>query len=314
MRDYYEMLGIKPNATDYEIKQAYRKLSLKLHPDKNDSDEFFSEIFKSVNEAYSVLSDFEKRKQYDLEIKKNGQIKKRIEDYDNLIIDSIALILVNQNASTSLIQRKFSIGYNRAGIIMDQLVELGVISEFEGNKARTIFVNEKRAIEILSAQLNNFSVGDFQKKLHYYESIHSTTKEIVSNISSTEEKTIQYDSKPTSIWDSVEYWRKVRNVMWIVNICLILFIIAFPKESVKSDISNIENPIGVIITQKGLNLRTEPNSNSISLQLIPYNEKVQILNENGPSETISGRLANWIEVEYYGKRGWIWSGYIEKQN
>lgn len=313
MRDYYEILGVKTNATDYEIKQAYRKLSLKLHPDKNESDEFFSEIFKRLNEAYSVLSDFEKRKQYDFEIKKNVQIKKSIEDYDNLIIDSIALILVHQNASTSLIQRIFSIGYNRACTIMNQLVELGVVSQKEGNKARTIFVNEKRAIEILSTQLNNFSLASFLNKLHYYENIQSTTNEVAKRISSTEDKTIRYESKPISIWVSVENWRKVRNVMWIVNICLIIFIFTFPKKNDVSNVFSVKNKNGVVISPKDLNLRTEPNSNSISLQLIPYNEKVQIIKEDGPSEIISGRLANWIEVEYLGKRGWIWSGYIEKQ-
>ena len=55
MKDYYYILGIKPNASTDEIKKAYRKLSLKFHPDKNDGDKFFEERFKEINEAYENL-------------------------------------------------------------------------------------------------------------------------------------------------------------------------------------------------------------------------------------------------------------------
>ena len=64
--DYYKILGVKKEATDAEIKKAYRKLALKWHPDKNPNNrEEAEEKFKKINEAYSVLSDKDKRKQYD---------------------------------------------------------------------------------------------------------------------------------------------------------------------------------------------------------------------------------------------------------
>ena len=64
--DYYEILGIKKDATEAEIKKAYRKLALKWHPDKNPNNrEEAEEKFKKINEAYSVLSDKNKRNQYD---------------------------------------------------------------------------------------------------------------------------------------------------------------------------------------------------------------------------------------------------------
>lgn len=65
MKDYYYILGLKPSATTEDIKKAYRKLSLKFHPDKNDGDEFFTERFKEIQEAYSVLTDSSKRQNYD---------------------------------------------------------------------------------------------------------------------------------------------------------------------------------------------------------------------------------------------------------
>lgn len=67
MKDYYYILGIKENASLEDIKKAYRKLSLKFHPDKNEGDEFFTEQFKKIQEAYETLSDTAKRAKYDRE-------------------------------------------------------------------------------------------------------------------------------------------------------------------------------------------------------------------------------------------------------
>lgn len=65
MKNYYEDLGLTPTATDEEIKTAYRKLSLKFHPDKNDGDKYFEELSKKINVAYETLGDKNKRKIYD---------------------------------------------------------------------------------------------------------------------------------------------------------------------------------------------------------------------------------------------------------
>jgi len=64
-RDYYEILGVGREAGDPEIKQAYRKLALKFHPDRNPDDPSAEENFKEASEAYSVLSDGQKRATYD---------------------------------------------------------------------------------------------------------------------------------------------------------------------------------------------------------------------------------------------------------
>jgi curved DNA-binding protein len=63
--DYYNILGISKTASDAEIKKAYRKLAMKYHPDKNKGDKALEDKFKKISEAYAVLSDPEKRKQYD---------------------------------------------------------------------------------------------------------------------------------------------------------------------------------------------------------------------------------------------------------
>jgi curved DNA-binding protein len=63
--DYYKILGVNKNASDGEIKKAYRKLAMKYHPDHTKGDKSAEETFKKISEAYAVLSDKEKRKQYD---------------------------------------------------------------------------------------------------------------------------------------------------------------------------------------------------------------------------------------------------------
>ena len=64
-RDYYEILGVAKSASADEIKKAYRKVAMQFHPDRNPGDKAAEEKFKEAAEAYEVLSDQEKKAQYD---------------------------------------------------------------------------------------------------------------------------------------------------------------------------------------------------------------------------------------------------------
>ena len=72
-KDFYKVLGVSEKADGDEIKKAYRKLAKKYHPDANQGDAKAAERFKEVGEAYSVLSDSKKRKQYD-QMRKLGSL------------------------------------------------------------------------------------------------------------------------------------------------------------------------------------------------------------------------------------------------
>ena len=65
MADYYDILGVPRGADEKEIRQAYRRLARQHHPDVNPGDEASAERFKSINAAYEVLSDADKRAKYD---------------------------------------------------------------------------------------------------------------------------------------------------------------------------------------------------------------------------------------------------------
>src|SRR5665648_933354 len=64
-KDYYKVLGVERNASQDDIKKAYRKLAMKYHPDKNPGDKASEDKFKDINEANEVLSDTQKRARFD---------------------------------------------------------------------------------------------------------------------------------------------------------------------------------------------------------------------------------------------------------
>lgn len=70
MKNFYQFLGIDINASEEEIKKSFKIYAFKMHPDKHNGDKFFEERFKEINQAYEILSDTNKKRLYDSELKR----------------------------------------------------------------------------------------------------------------------------------------------------------------------------------------------------------------------------------------------------
>ncbi len=78
MKDYYKILNISQSATQSDIKKSYRALARQYHPDANVGDPKFDKIFADINEAYEILKDEEKRKEYDKGLKQTNEQQKQL--------------------------------------------------------------------------------------------------------------------------------------------------------------------------------------------------------------------------------------------
>jgi len=297
MKNYYDLLGVNSSSSQEEIKHAYKLLSQKFHPDKNDGSKFFEEMFKNINEAYSTLSNVHSREQYDLKLlnTKDISLNDFEDELDPLLSDAIVEILINKQASSSLLQRKLKLGYNRSQRIIDQIEKLKIISRTDVTNQRNILVDKFGVVKILVE-----NKIDSKRFLEYFETKQNENISLNFN-----QDKIASSKKVVSKWDSVKQWRRIANLFWILNLCTILFVFIGSKY-IKSSHTK-----GRIISPNGLYLRAEPTSTSEDLLTIPYNETISILDKTGPNETFNGISSNWYSVEYQNTKGWVWGGYIE---
>ena len=107
-KNYYEILGVKKDATDKDIKQAYRRLARKYHPDVNPGDKSAEAKFKEINAAYEVLSDKEKRHKYD----KYGDKWQYADQFEQAAAAAVAVLRVFPGRRHQLPLRR---GYRRHG-------------------------------------------------------------------------------------------------------------------------------------------------------------------------------------------------------
>jgi len=108
LKSYYEILGVAETATEVEIKTAFRKLARENHPDTHPGDKAAEERFKQVAEAYEILGDPAKRKQYDLERKqtihgrnaRKGNVSTNPFDFHNMNFDDVFMDITREQEST----------------------------------------------------------------------------------------------------------------------------------------------------------------------------------------------------------------------
>ncbi|MEM6831035.1 MAG: DnaJ domain-containing protein [Bacteroidota bacterium] len=293
MRNYYHTLGVPEDANQDEIKKAYRKLSLKFHPDKNESDDYFSERFKDINEAYAVLSDAEKRADYDFQYRYDSSDHSKTVITDELI-KAACLVVARNTVSRSLLQDQLQVDDLAALCLLDELSGLQIIGSDAETASLNVLVNENGLKHTLFSKTDNSGVKEevatYLKKFKETNSAHRLPKR----------RNITQNS-----WIGTAKWKHTQGVLLAIGICLMVFLLANPTAS-------DEQKQGKIIAQTGLNLRLAPNSGSDVITAIPTNEKITIIQPDGPETVISEKKANWMKVRYKKYEGWVWGGFIKE--
>lgn len=122
----------------------------------------------------------------------SSDMKDVLEDLDPLLEDSARLIVMHQQASTSLIQRKLRMGYNRAGRIIDQLEQIGIIGPFEGSKARQVLIPDEYLLEELLERIKKSSINSEQNSEFNFK-YFTLLKDFANNAQSIRDKLISND-------------------------------------------------------------------------------------------------------------------------
>jgi len=255
MKNYYNLLGIERNSSIDQIKTAYRKLSMKFHPDKNSGETFFSDMFRQINEAYQILSDPTAKRSYDI----------KLAEFEN---------------PEKIAQKAYSDAQSK---LQEQLFREKVRLQAEA----------KRTLDAERQKLQNENWAAQQQAA-------TTTKKPVILVTK---------SKADNIRESLGWWRGCRNVLIILNIAfgILLFILKSHSNSYSESFDARVN------SRNGLRLRQTPSATAETVAKIPYFEIVKVLRTNGPTDVFRNTSKNWYFIEYKGKKGWIWGGYLTKQ-
>ena len=183
-KDYYNILHVLPTATGEEIKKAYRKLALQYHPDITDHNDFSSNLFIEIKEAYEVLSNTKKRQAY--------HYKRFFKNYQQQIFITPDMVLQQSInlAALVVVLDPHRIDYDKLTNQIMQILDVHIIRVLQAEKESiirekiiinilksTIFLNYQMALPIhqLLLQLatdNNVATITINKQTHYLKQLH----------------------------------------------------------------------------------------------------------------------------------------------
>lgn len=186
MKNYYEILGLQQDATEEEIKTAYRKLSLKFHPDKNDGDKYFEEWAKKINEAYETLGNKDKRITYDETLK--GKNSQKSNSYSNGSYSSTS----NNSSSNSSSNSEYEVLSQIRKLTPEYLNAKYALVEAQyhyNNVSAQSVANKFTATRILFIILL-FIISGFGLKKTFFNQTDTSQESEVSNPSKETKKTV----------------------------------------------------------------------------------------------------------------------------
>lgn len=215
MKDYYYILGVTPKASSDEIKKAYRKLSIKFHPDKNDDDSFFEERFKEIQEAYEILSNAARRTAYDHQYEQNfsnATINSNSNSYNNFypVIDTFT-------ASTTQIYDGDEVEFRWNVFNADnvQIDKVGSLPPKGSKKIRISGLRSSKGIRVTLSATNTYIDKSESKTIELFNRAYEDIREEVKREA---KNSVKNDDKDVLEKD---YSQHAMGIMLIVFIMLI---------------------------------------------------------------------------------------------
>lgn len=223
MKDYYYILGVTPKASSDEIKKAYRKLSIKFHPDKNDGDSFFEERFKEIQEAYEILSNAARRTAYDLQYVQNfGNATSNGNSYNNFypVIDTFA-------ASTTQIYDgdEVEFRWNVFNANNVQIDKVGSLSPKGSKKIRISGLRSSKSIRVTLSATNTYIDKSESKTIELFNRAYEDIREEVKREARRFEKNESKGERNTTVHGEEEIpWTVIVTILAIIIGISIIFI------------------------------------------------------------------------------------------
>ena len=209
--NYYQLLGVKPNASTEEIKRSYRRLALKYHPDKNPGDSLAEAAFKDIAEAYDILSDTKKREDYHYKLFYTYNYK-----YTETSPVTSQSILNDAIKLQKLVEKADPYRMNRDALLFQ-------LQQILSPDNLSLLLNEKQA------KINNAIVEALlvacKPLQYYYSEIIADQLYMLANGNNSLEKKISGFLNTQRKKDTWRRYKVVAAVVAAILLCLIIFLI-----------------------------------------------------------------------------------------
>lgn len=161
IKNYYEILGISKYASIEDVKSAYRKLSIKFHPDKNNGDTYFENMFIQIQEAYEILADIKKREEYDKYLDSIADKTQHSNKNENDITNEVNVIykkieFINERSNKLTPEKKIEVIFSEILPLLEEMSKLSLEDfDFMANLTLRSFYTVYRIKSVSSFKQDN---------------------------------------------------------------------------------------------------------------------------------------------------------------